>query len=108
MLALAGNRGALARIEIKMDGNTEICAAPSPIPSMSKHLAERFDRKFAAGDPVAVGIAEHLGIGRDQTEPETPNKEEQGGTFRSASVAMPIDTLRIADAEQSGMQRSFD
>ena len=74
MLALAANRGALARIEIKMDGNTEICAAPSPTPSMSKHLAGRFDRKFAAGDPVAVRIAEHLGIGRDQTEPETPNK----------------------------------
>ena len=52
----AVRRGVLTEVEV----NDDLHCGPPAIPSLSKHLSDRYTRKLEQGDPVALTLAERL------------------------------------------------
>ena len=63
---LAATRGVLRQSEV----NDELRCEPPPMPSMTTHLRERFDRQLARGDKLAVALANHFGF--ESPQPPSP------------------------------------
>ena len=63
LMLVAKNRGVISQIKSQRDGRRgRVMVAPSPVPSMIKHLAEHFGACLSAGDPAATRLAQHLNI----------------------------------------------
>ena len=56
LAALALQRGVLTLA----DDNGDLCYGPPPIPSMTEHLAARYNRKLDQDDPAALALADRL------------------------------------------------